>query len=104
MLNGPGQVENQASIIRRAPQSHPANLRGSTANNANLHNRSYTNQGFLNVRRTLDFMPVPTAVQAGVLEKRVMLDTNLRNETFTFMGPDGASTTTAPIEPLRSNR
>jgi TonB-dependent receptor len=100
----PGQIEVFDNNNQPVDWNDPANLRGSTANNANLNNRSYTNQGFLNVRRTLDFMPVPTAVQVGVLEKRVMLDTNLQNETWTFMGPDGASTTTAPIEPYLMQR
>ena len=100
----PGRIEVFDNNNQPVDWNNPANLRGSTANNANLHNHSYTNQGFLNVRRTLDFMPVPTAVQAGVLEKRVMLDNNLRNETWTFTGPDGASTTTAPIEPYLMQR
>lgn len=100
----PGRIEVFDNNNLPVDWNNPANLRGNTANNANLNNRSYTNQAFLNVRRTLDFMPVPTAVQAGVLEKRVMLDTNLRNETWTFMGPDGRSTTTAPIEPYLMQR
>jgi len=95
----PGSIEVFDNDNQLIDWNNPANLRGNTANNANLNNRSYTNQGFLNVRRTLDFLPVPTAVQAGVLEKRVMLDTNLRNETWTFAGPDGVSGATAPIEP-----
>jgi len=95
----PGSIEVFDNDNQLIDWNNPANLRGNTANNANLNNRSYTNQGFLNVRRTLDFLPVPTAVQAGMLEKRVMLDTNLRNETWTFAGPDGVSGATAPIEP-----
>jgi TonB-dependent receptor len=100
----PGRIEVFDNNNQLVDWNNPANLRGNTANNANLNNRSYTNQGFLNVRRTLDFMPVPTAIQAGVLEKRVMLDTNLRNETWTFFGPDGASAATAPIEPYLMQR
>jgi hypothetical protein len=57
----PGRIEVFDNTNQPVDWNDPANLRGSTANNANLHNRSYTNQGFLNVRRTLDFMPVPTA-------------------------------------------
>src|SRR5688500_9383197 len=100
----PGRIEVFDNNNQPIDWNNPANLRGSTANNANLNNRSYTNQGFLNVRRTLDFMPVPTAIQTGVLEKRVMLDTNLQNENWTFMGPDGASGTTASIEPYLMQR
>jgi iron complex outermembrane receptor protein len=100
----PGRIEVFDNNNQPVDWNNPANLRGSTANNANLNNRSYTNQGFLNVRRTLDFMPVPTAIQTGVLEKRVMLDTNLQNETWTFMGPDGVSGTTASIEPYLMQR
>ena len=100
----PGRIEVYDNTNQLVDWNNPANLRGNTANNANLNNRSYTNQGFLNVRRALDFMPVPTALQAGVLEKRVMLDTNLQNETWTFMGPNGASAATAPIEPYLMQR
>jgi iron complex outermembrane receptor protein len=100
----PGRIEVFDNNNQPVDWNNPANLRGSTANNANLHNHSYTNQGFVNVRRTLDFMPVPTAIQTGVLEKRVMLDNNLRNETWTFSGPDGVSGTTAPIEPYLMQR
>jgi iron complex outermembrane receptor protein len=100
----PGRIEVFDNNNQPVDWNNPANLRGTNANNANLNNRSYTNQGFLNVRRTLDFMPVPTAIQGGVLEKRVMLDTNLQNQTWTFMGPDGASATTASIEPYLMQR
>ena len=92
----PGRIEVFDNNNQPVDWNNPANLRGNTANNANLNNHSYTNQGFLNIRRTLDFMPVPTAIQTGVLEKRVMLDNTLRNETWTFMGPDGVSAATAP--------
>ncbi|MFM1746777.1 MAG: hypothetical protein RLZZ188_443 [Verrucomicrobiota bacterium] len=100
----PGRIEVFDNANQPVDWNNPANLRGNTANNANLNNRSYTNQGFLNVRRTVDFLPVPAALQAGVLEKRVMLDNNLRNETWTFFGPDGASAATAPIEPYLMQR
>lgn len=100
----PGRIEVFDNNNNPVDWNDPANQRGTTANNANLNNRSYTNQGFLNVRHTLDFIPVPTALQVGVLEKRVMLDTNLQNETWTFMGPDGVSAATAPIEPYLMQR
>jgi len=100
----PGRIEVYDNNNNLVDWNNPANQRGNTANNANLNNHSYTNQGFLNVRRTLDFMPVPTAIQTGVLEKRVMLDNNLKNETWTFMGPDGVSAATAPIEPYLMQR
>ena len=100
----PGRIEVFDNNDQPVDWNNPANLRGNTANNANLYNRSYTNQGFVNVRRALGFLPVPAAVQVGLLEKRVMLDNNLRNETWTFTGPDGASGATAPIEPYLMQR
>jgi len=100
----PGRIEVFDNNDQPVDWNNPANLRGNTANNANLYNRSYTNQGFLNVRRTLGFLPVPAALQVGVLEKRLMLDSNLRNETWTFNGPDGVSGATAPIEPYLMQR
>src|SRR5690606_9560363 len=95
----PGRIEVYDNDNNLVDYTDSSNFRGNTANNATLHNRSHSNQGFLNVRRTLDFMPVPTAVQVGVLQKHVMLDTNAQSITWNFMGPDGASTTTAPIAP-----
>lgn len=95
----PGRVEVYDNAGNLVDWNNPANLRGNTANNATLNNRSYTNQAYVNVRRTLEFMPVPTAVQTGVSERRVMLDTNIESVTWNFMGPDGRSAATAPIEP-----
>ena len=95
----PGRIEVYDNANSPVDWNDPANQRGNTANNATLNNRSYTNNGYLNVRRTLEFMPVPTAVQTGVSERRVMLDTNIESVTWNFMGPNGASAATAPIEP-----
>ncbi len=94
----PGGIEVFDNNNRPVDWNNPDNLRHNTANTSNLHNRSYTNQGFVNVRRTLDFLPVPTAIQAGMFEKRVMLDTNIQVRTWTFMGPGGTSPN-APIDP-----
>jgi len=99
----PGRIEVFNNNNQPVDWNDPANLRSTTANVSNLHNRSYTNQGFVNVRRTLDFMPVPTAVQVGVLEKRVMLDTNIQVRTWTFQGPGGANAN-APIDPYLMQR
>src|SRR5690606_8152418 len=78
----PGSIEVYDNDNNPVDYTDSSNFRGNTANNATLHNRSHSNQGFLNVRRTLDFMPVPTAVQVGVLQKHVMLDTNAQSITW----------------------
>jgi TonB-dependent receptor len=97
----PGRIEVRDNAGNLVDWNDPANLRGNTAGNADLNNRSYTNQGYLNVRRQLNFLPVPTAVQTGVSERRVMLDTNIYSPNWTFMGPEGttASAAAAPIDP-----
>lgn len=97
----PGRIEVRDNANNLIDWNDPDNLRGNTAGNADLNNRSYTNQGYLNVRRRLGFLPMPTAVQTGVSERRVMLDTNIYSPTWTFMGPGGttASATAAPIDP-----
>ncbi|MDP3071008.1 MAG: TonB-dependent receptor [Opitutaceae bacterium] len=95
----PGRIEVRDNANNLIDWNDPANLRGNTAGNAELNNRSYTHQAYLNVRRRLAFLPVPASVQAGASERRVMLDTNIYSPTWTFMGPNGASAATAPIEP-----
>ncbi len=95
----PGRIEVRDNANNLVDWNDPANLRGNTAGNAELNNRSYTNQAYVNLRRRLTFLPVPTAVQTGVSERRVMLDTDIYSPNWTFMGPDGRSGTTAPIEP-----
>ena len=95
----PGRIEVRDNAGNLIDWNNPANLRGNTAGNADLNNRSYTNQGYLNIRRRLTFLPVPTSLQTGVSERRVMLDTDIYSPNWNFMGPDGASAATAPIEP-----
>ena len=95
----PGRIEVRDNAGNLVDWNNPANLRGNTAGNADLNNRSYTNQAYANVRRSLRFLPVPTSVQAGVSERRVMLDTDIYSPNWTFMGPDGVSAATAPIDP-----
>jgi TonB-dependent receptor len=95
----PGRIEVRDNAGNLVDWNNPANLRGNTAGNADLNNRSYTNQGYLNIRRRLTFLPVPTSVQTGVSERRVMLDTDIYSPNWTFQGPDGVSGATAPIEP-----
>jgi TonB-dependent receptor len=75
-----------------------ANYRGTTARNADLLNRGYINNGFLNLRRRLEFLPVPASLQLGGSQRDQMLDTSAKTEAWTFMGPDGASPN-APLAP-----
>ena len=95
----PGRIEVRDNAGNLVDWNNPTNLRGNTAGNANLNNRSYTNQAYANVRRRLGFLPVPTSLQAGFSERRVMLDTDINSPNWTFLGPDGRSAATAPIEP-----
>jgi len=94
----PGRIEAFTNTNQPFDWADIDNFRGNIARHATLNNRSYTNQGYLNVRRTLDFLPIPTALQGGVSERRVMLDTNIENENWTFRGP-GGSGQAAPLDP-----
>ena len=76
-----------------------ANYRGTTANNSTLDFKSGSNNGYVNVRRSLAFMPVPTALQVGASQRDQMLDSSNSTEAWTFMGPDGVSGATASMAP-----
>jgi len=76
-----------------------SNYRGTTANNSTLDYKSGSNNGYVNVRRSLTFMPVPTALQVGVSQRDQMLDSSNSTEAWTFMGPDGVSGATASMAP-----
>lgn len=89
----PGIVEVFDNNNQPVDYSDIANYRGTTANNATLDNKSGSNNGYVNVRRSLTFLPVPTALQVGVSQRDQILDTNSRTEAWTFMGPDGVSPT-----------
>ncbi len=65
------------------------NYRGTTANNADLDYKSKTNNGYVNVRRSLPFLPVPTSLQVGYSQREQMLDSEAYTEAWTFMGPGG---------------
>lgn len=87
----PGIVEVFNNANQLVDYSNIDNYRGTTANNSTLDYKSGTNNGYLNVRRSLNFLPVPTALQVGGSRREQMLDTNNSTEAWTFMGPDGAS-------------
>ncbi|HRE81737.1 MAG TPA: TonB-dependent receptor, partial [Opitutaceae bacterium] len=95
----PGSIEIFNNANQVFDWTDIANQRGAIARNATLDNKSGNNNGFVNVRRQLDFMPVPTSLQIGASRREQMLDTNIEDERWTFMGTDGASTNTAPLDP-----
>ncbi len=94
----PGAVEVFNNANQLVDYSDIANYRGTTANNSTLDYKSGTNNGYVNVRRSLTFMPVPTALQIGGSRREQMLDTNNSTEAWTFMGPNG-TTPTASVAP-----
>ena len=94
----PGSVEVFDNANQPVDYSDSSNYRGTTANNSTLDYRSGSNTGYVNLRRSLAFLPVPTALQVGVSQRDQMLDTENSNEAWTFMGPDGVSPT-APMAP-----
>ncbi|MBI5381712.1 MAG: TonB-dependent receptor [Opitutae bacterium] len=95
----PGVVEVYDNNNQPWDYHNLANLRGTTARHADLDNKSDSNNGYLNIRRRLDFLPVPTALQIGASQREQMLDTSAHTEAWTFMGPDGVSGATASLAP-----
>ncbi len=95
----PGKVEVFDNNNAPVDYSDISNYRGTTANNSTLDYRSGSNTGYANVRRSLTFLPVPTALQVGVSRRDQMLDTENSTEAWTFMGPDGVSGATASMAP-----
>lgn len=89
----PGRVEVFNNANQPVDYSDIANYRGTTANNSTLDYKSGTNNGYVNVRRSLTFLPVPAALQIGGSRREQMLDTTNSTEAWTFMGPDGVSPT-----------
>lgn len=80
------------------------NFRATTANsleslNPKKGNRSGVLDGHVNVQRRLPFFSFPASVQAGVAHRVQMLDMAPQSFTWTFMGPDGNSGATAPLDP-----
>ena len=99
-------TEDKPSVIEAWDNSsqpvdwlNSANYRGNTANTANVFNRSQYNNGYLNLRRRVDLLPFPTAVQVGGSQRVQFLDTNIESVTTTYMGPNGVGATTATVEP-----
>lgn len=87
----PGIVEVFDNANQPVDYSDIANYRGTTANNSTLDYKSGTNNGYVNLRRSLTFLPVPAALQIGGSRREQMLDTTNSTEAWTFMGPDGVS-------------
>ncbi len=54
----------------------------------------------LNVRRTLDFMPMPSALQLGGSYRVQTLDVRTETENWNYAGPDGNSATNDPAAPF----
>jgi TonB-dependent receptor len=95
----PGVVEVFDNNNAPVDYSDIANYRGTTANNSTLDYKSGSNTGYVNLRRSLTFLPFPAALQLGVSQRDQMLDTNNSTEAWTFMGPDGLSGATASMAP-----
>ena len=94
----PGRIEVFDNTNQPVDWQNIAHHRGTTARMVTLHNKSGVNNGFADVRRRLEFLPVPAALQIGASRRDQMLDTNIQDDRWTFMGPDGR-TPTASFEP-----
>jgi TonB-dependent receptor len=75
------------------------NYRGTTALNLDLNLRRQDLNGYLNLRRRFELFPFPTALQVGGSQRVQFVDNSTQQVAWTFMGPDGVSGTTAPMQP-----
>jgi TonB-dependent receptor len=81
-----------------------SNFRVTTAgtNDVPINNRGSTSQAYANVRRSLDFMPVPTSLQVGAIDRWFMFDDDLHSNSYTYFGPGGTGAATTPVEQYAS--
>jgi len=79
-----------------------SNYRGSNAQTGETHNTSRADNAFLNVRRSFELFPFPTALQAGGSARKQVFDSRPSNPRWDFTGPDGVSGATASVEPFAS--
>lgn len=75
------------------------NYRGTQANSATTRISNKLTNGYLNLRRTLSFLPVPAALQVGGSQRELKLDMRPQSMVWTFNGPGGNSAATAPLAP-----
>lgn len=71
-------------------------------NDVPINNRGSNSQAYANVRRSLDFMPVPTSLQVGAIDRWFMFDSNLQSNAYTYYGPGGTGATTTRVEQYAS--
>ena len=65
-------------------------------------NKSITRSANLNVKRRLNVFPFPFAIQAGVFQSTMGIDTRRENLAYSYNGPDGNPATPDSPEPFRA--
>lgn len=76
-----------------------SNYRATTASESNYDITDKYQSANLNVRRALNFLPFPTALQIGGMQRIQINDTRAESPTYTFNGPDGNPSTFEPPPP-----
>ena len=87
----PGRIEAFDAANQPFDYHDLANFRPTTANVADTNTINLAGNGYLNLRRTLGFLPFPAAIQLGGSQRMQRLDTNPQTINWTFNGPASAT-------------
>ncbi len=87
----PGRIEVFDATNQPFEWRSLSNYRPTTTNVADTNTINLAGNGYLNVRRRLDFLPFPTALQIGGAQRMQRLDTNPQTINWTFAGPANAT-------------
>ena len=87
----PGRIEVFDATNQPFDWRDLSNYRPTTTNVADTNTINLAANGYVNVRRRLDFLPFPAALQIGGAQRIQRLDTNPQAINLTFNGPANAT-------------
>lgn len=87
----PGRIEVFDATNQPFDWRDLSNYRPTTTNVADTNTINLAGNGYVNVRRRLDFLPFPAALQIGGAQRIQRLDTNPQAINLTFNGPANAT-------------
>jgi TonB-dependent receptor len=91
--DAPGAVQAFDAANRPVDLTDIDNYQLSTATDVPLKKKARIESGSFNVRRRLEFLPVPASLQVGAFGSRQMLDVSSYMRTWNYAGPDASTAT-----------